>query len=758
MNHQNMQVLFASFSEGSLFRVTNRLIIFIRIIPVLVTLNVWAQTPLAVPKLTDVITFDGIPDERFWQEIPALPLVMHIPVFGISPADSTVFRIACDDQYFYVSCILGYKDPDNIRAVGKKRDYTPPSCDWLGIVLDSFNDRENGVSFWTNPNGLRTDGTLKNDCHEPAEDINWSWNTFWDVKTVRNEQGWTAEFRIPFSSLRFQEKEGLTRMGLTLIRYNAATSDMATFPAIPPNYNSAYVKPSLTAQIEFTGLKPKNPVYIAPYITAGIGQESELNEAGTSYAINSTPKFDAGLDVKYSLTSNLTADLTINTDFAQVEADDQKINLTRYSLYFPEKRIFFLEKADIFDFTFVSGSGNNLFYSRRIGLYDGNPVRIYGGLRMTGRINQWDIGILDMQTAAYEENPGENFGVVRTKRNVFNQNSYVGGMVTSRVGIKGTYNLAYGIDGQFRVTGDEYLIMKVAQTFENDLSNSVFDLSPSRFLIQWQRRKQTGFNYDFVYTYSGDRFNPGIGFEAKDNYQVLRSLFQYGWLPGEDKTMRFHRISITAYDLWNTATGLHETTNGILTWYYEAKKGYWGNVALNGFHEDLSDTLSLGSEQASVPPGGYSFAYVSSEFCTSYGHSLTADLIAEAGSFYDGTKFSFYANPGANIGSSLELGLTYNMDYVNFSLRSMHFTNHIIGFKGLLTLTTKISFLTFVQYNTGIDKVVANLRFRYNPREGNDFYIVVDEGVNTHTNREIPTLPLSSGRTILLKYTYTFRL
>jgi hypothetical protein len=515
-------------------------------------------------------------------------------------------------------------------------------------------------------------------------------------------------------------------------------------------------KPSLSTMIEFEGLKPQKPVYVAPFITAGLGLVSELNVPGTAFKMKSTPKYDAGVDIKFSITNNLTADLTVNTDFAQVEADDEKINLTRFSLYFPEKRIFFQEKSDVFDFSFLGG--NNLFYSRRIGLYDGNPVRIYGGLRMTGRINKWDVGILDLQTATFGENPSENFGVFRTKRTVFNQNSYVGGMVTNRLGMNGAYNVAYGLDGQFRVTGDEYLTVKLAQTFENGAVNKPFDTSPTRLLLQWLRRNQNGFSYDFLYTWSGDRFNPGIGFEVKDNYQGIRSILQYGWLPKGDIFIRYHKIVLTAYDFWNTATGLHETTNGVLAWNFEAKKGFMGSIAANWFREDLAEELSLGNDQATVPPGRYSFAYLSSTYSTSYAHALSAQFTAEAGSFFDGWKLSFFANPQLNIGTGFDLGLTYYLDYVNFPKRTMSFTNHIPGIKGLMTLTTKTSLSAFIQYNTAVDKVVTNIRFRYNPREGNDFYIVYDEGLNTNRLRQFPTLPHSSGRTILLKYTYTFRL
>lgn len=377
---------------------------------------------------------------------------------------------------------------------------------------------------------------------------------------------------------------------------------------------------------------------------------------------------------------------------------------------------------------------------------------------MTGRIDKWDVGILDMQTARFENNPGENFGVVRLKRKVLNQNSYLGGMLTSRVGTNGAYNLAYGLDGQFRVTGDEYLTFRWAQTFENESHNQLFNMSPSRLLINWEHRNQKGFGYDFAYSWSGNQFNPGIGFETKDNYQIVRSILQNGWFPEGDFFIRYHKLSLTAYSLWNTLNGLHETTNGLLKWNFEAKKGFSGNIAANWFMEDIADTLSLGNDQASVLPGRYSFTSLSSGYITSGAHALYAELNADAGKFYDGWKLSLFANPMLNIGSGFSLGVTYYLDFVTFPSRTVSFTNHIPGLKGLLTLTTKTELAAFVQYNTAVDKVFANFRFRYNPREGNDLYLVYNEGLHTNISREIPILPRSAGRTILLKYTYTFKL
>ncbi|MCX6224646.1 MAG: DUF5916 domain-containing protein, partial [Bacteroidia bacterium] len=317
----------------------------------LVSFNSYSQEPLVITKITGGITFDGVPDEEIWKPVPPLKMTMYQPVFGNEPTESSVIKMAYDHEYFYISGILYYQDPSTIRAISNKRDYATFSTDWLGIVLDTYYDRENAVAFWTNPNGLRSDGTVQNDAALWETDINFSWNTFWDVKTVIMDQGWSTEIRIPFSSLRFQVQDGKTNMGIIINRCGAVKSEISTFPSVPPDFIYSFWKPSLGAKIVFEGLNPRKPFYLTPYVTAGLSQVNELNETGTDYKMNSKPKFDAGLDAKYSLTNNLTMDVTLNTDFAQVEADDQKINLTRYSLFFPEKRVFFQEKGDVFDFS-----------------------------------------------------------------------------------------------------------------------------------------------------------------------------------------------------------------------------------------------------------------------------------------------------------------------------------------------------------------------------------------------------------------------
>ena len=392
--------------------------------------------PLAIPRINGPVTLDGFSDEAAWDDIPPLPLVMHQPNFGSPPSERTEILLGYDDENLYAAGRMYDREPHAIRAPSKKRDQIGAANDWLGVILDTFNDNENALAFFTSPTGLRTDMAIFNDARGdfPA---NVSWNTFWDVATQRNGEGWFTEMRIPLSSLRFQSTEGRVVMGLVLWRVIARNFEFDTFPPIDSKWGFwGTLRPSLARKIVFEGLDARKPFYVAPYLLGGGERVFSLNEAESAYSRDDQPTYEAGLDVKYGLTSNLTFDLTVNTDFAQVELDDQQINLTRFSLFFPEKRIFFQERSSIFDFGF--GESNRLFHSRRIGIHEGSPVRIYGGARLVGRLGAWDVGMLDMQTAPFEDLSSENFGVFRTRRQVLNPYSYVGGIVTSKIGAGGS--------------------------------------------------------------------------------------------------------------------------------------------------------------------------------------------------------------------------------------------------------------------------------------------------------------------------------
>jgi hypothetical protein len=684
---------------------------------------------------------------------------MHVPNFRGDPTERTEILVAYDSDFLYVAGRLYDKEPSKIQAPSKKRDELKFSNDWFGIIIDTFNDNENALAFFTNPCGLRLDMTIFNDAKEMSQNrmsTNSSWNTFWDVATTQNSDGWFAEMRIPFTSLRFQEKDGRVVMSLITWRWIARKSECVIFPDISPKWGFwSPFKPSQAQEALFDGINSQKPLYIAPYVLGGMGQTFELNDAETAYIRDDKFEHEAGLDIKYGLTSNLTLDITLNTDFAQVEADDEQINLTRFSLFFPEKRLFFQERSGIFDISL--GGTNRLFYSRQIGISDGNPVRIYGGARLVGRIGPWDLGLINLQTARFKDSPSENFGVFRIRRQVFNPYSYMGGMIATRIGTNGTYNLAYLLDGIFRLFGDDYLIFNWAQTFENDRKNDLFSLDPLRVRINWERRTLDGVGYNLDYAMSNADFNPRVGFESRDNYTRAGSRLWYGWFPREKSLILRHQALIDGSMFWSNERVLIESAEIGPGWELETKSGYFGRITAKLKYEDVPETFSL-SDFADILKGQYTFFELATQLRSPRGKLLYTDFTFTAGTFYDGWKVSLGLTPFWSLSPRLELSGNYQLNQVEFPDRMKKFSAHIGRIRVLAMLSTKFSASAFIQYNSATDLVIANIRLRYNPREGNDLYVVYNEGLNTNRNHRESFLPLISTRTLMLKYTYTFNL
>ena len=732
----------------------------------------FSNNAVIIKKLESAITFDGIPDEAAWQTITPVKLIMHSPVFGKDPSESTEVLISYDKDYLYVGAHLFYHDPEMIRSVSLKRDYMGMGCDWFGIILDTFNDKENGMAFFTTPDGLRFDANIQRDAYVYLPDqqpMNISWNTFWDVITKKGTDGWTAEIRIPVSSLRFQQRNGEVRMGMIINRWIPSKNEMDIFPAIPPNWgSSSTIKPSQAKEILLHGLVPEKPLYIAPYLLGGYEITNRLNDDATAYARTDKPDFEAGIDIKYGISKGLVLDVTANTDFAQVESDDQQINLTRYSLYFPEKRMFFLERSSVFDFSL--GGNSNLFYSRRIGLSDDEepePVRIYGGARITGRINRWDVGFLDMQTAPLrlkgsERNSeplmhSENFGALRFRRQIINDNSYIGTMFTSRLATDGSYNLAYGIDGTVRLFGDDYVNIRWSQTFEDSVRNESLK-QPSLLMATWERRSDKGLSYGIGYTQSGIHFNPGIGFEMMDDYTVIRVNLGYGWIPGEKSKLFSHSPEMRAMYRTYIDDGTMMSFTNFTGWTFQTKNQWQGSLNIVYNMDNLRDSLEISVDEAYVPPGRYEYVNFMGNIVSPMSRSVYTMLRTETGKYFDGSRISLRLQPVWNISKHFELGGTYNFDYVSFKSRGEKMTNHIIGIKGLFMINSRLSFNTYIQYNTALKGIITNFRFRYNPREGNDLYLVFNEDRNTNLYREIPNLPGYNSRAVMIKYSYTFNL
>ncbi len=747
-----------------------------RWLSVVILAFLWTAVPLSaqgtaavpLPRLTGAVTLDGLSDEAAWEDITPLPLVMSSPTYLDTPTERTEIRIAYDDDFIYAAGRFYDSDPSGIHGNALERDGMTPAEDGFGVILDTFNDNENALGFVTNPAGMRVDWAIYNDAEsDEGFPINSSWNTFWDVAVVRTEEGWFAEMRIPFSSLRFQDNDGQVVMGLLTWRYIARKNETISYPPIDPKWNWGFLKPSISQDIVLEGIFSRSPVYVTPYVLGGLGREQVLNNSGSDYQLNNQNKQSGGLDVKYGLTSNLTLDLTLNTDFAQVETDEVQINLTRFSLFFPEKRLFFQERSSVFDFR--TGGPNRLFYSRNIGLYDigdddFRSVPIIGGIRLVGRIGNWDLGALDMQTAQATFHPGEgdtvrvpseNFGVLRLRRQVFNENSYLGGMLTSRIDRNGGYNYGLGLDGTVRVVGDDYLIFNWAQTIDSDYQSTVSTLDAGRIRLDWDNRGNAGFGYNFGFSRSGPDYLPRMGFETRHDYFRLGNNISYSWMPGKDSPTYRHTLLLEFSTFYRNSDRALESLEAGPAWDYTSKAGAFGKAWAKGLYEDLPDILEL-PEATHVPPGQYRFYDIGGYYQTPMGRLLRTGIFATTGPFYDGWQLAMGANPEWTVSPHLSLSGSYNFSSGWFPDRDQTFTVHLLGLRAKVAFSTRLSISAFVQSNSADHEVGVNLRLRYNPREGTDLYLVYNDLLNTDRERGQPALPLFSERTLLLKYSTTF--
>ncbi len=725
--------------------------------------NLSGQETVRIQRLTSAVEFDGVPDEAAWKSLNDFPLTMHRPNFGNRPSEISDVRIGYDDEYLWVGASLYMEDASRIFAASKKRDERLFGYDALGIVLDSYNDNENGLAFFTTPTGLRTDYAISNDAAGGGGGpggfswMNLSWNTFWDVKTTRDDQGWYVEMRIPFSSLKFKPENNVAVMGLIISRSISANNETDTYPSIDPKYGfTATSKPSLAQKIEIEGAVPSRPVYISPYVIGGLSRDWTVNEDETQYVREDHPEYDAGLDVKYNINSNLTLDLTANTDFAQVEADNQQVNLTRYSLFFPEKRKFFQERSSLFDFS-LGGRSDNLFYSRNIGLVRGEQIRIFGGARLTGRIGNWDMGFLDMQTEAHEDISSENFGVMRMRRQVINSNSYVGGIITSRIGTTGEHNISYGVDGIFRLFGDDYLNVKWAQSYDDRIDSEFSSLDPSFILVNWERRSEEGFAYQLNYTHTGLKFNPGIGFVRRNDVQGISGLLLYGWIPGEQSKFFNYNINVRGERYSRLDDGNLESMQISPGFELNTKKGIHAEVSLEMQQEGVLFPFHL-SDSIVIGAADYKFTGVQARIGTSESKRVSVRGNLYGGQFYDGKRMGIEAEFNLNFSSSFILSPGYELNHIVFPDRvSNNLLNiHSINMNAQIMISTKLSASVLAQYVNTDDEFVGNFRLRYNPREGNDLYLVYNDLRGFKDRNLIPGNPAFDNKTIIIKYTHTF--
>lgn len=710
------------------------------------------ETPMTISRIATPIEIDGISNEPAWLSIEPLPVSMLYPTFGGDMTERTEIRIAYDDDYIYASIRAYHSNPENLRANTFVRDRWGEDEEFT-LILDTFYDRENAMMFMVNPTGNRIDFLIFNNA-EPNQGtyLNRDWNTFWDAEAVITEDGWFAEMRIPFSSLQFNVNEqGDVIMGLKVYRWIPSKYENHHFPATPPRFRNPYLKPSTAQKIQFSRIENERPLYITPFLLGGFEQESVRNQQ-SGFNRKNKLNGEIGGDIKYSLTSDLTLDLTVNTDFAQVEADNEQVNLTRFPLFFPEKRQFFQERSGIFEFD--TGEQTSLFFSRRVGLdQQGTPVPIIGGGRLTGRAGEWDIGLLNMQTVSSPNLPSENFGVFRFRRGMFNEDSFMGGIYTHRLGANGDINIGYGADTGLQITLNDYLIFRWAQTYDNQEG---WGLNSGRFRTRLERSRLEGFGYYIDGIWSGENYTPDLGFITARNFTQFTTEVSNGWLPGESSRLRSLRALIWNQSRFRNDEQIAELISTSAVFLYEFKSGNGGVIWQNVTVEDLPEPIIL-SDRAKVPIGRYTFYTFGLNVNTTPGYLLRGFVSLEAGTFYDGNKITINIRPTWNVTDRLEFGSRYTLNEIRFPGRDQSFTSHVFQLRSLYSLNTHFSVQKFLQFNSTRKVILSNVRLRYNFAEGNDLWLVYNDGFNTNRGRFEPQLPLSNVRTVMLKYTYTFK-
>ena len=708
-----------------------------------------AQEPLPLTLFTESIQIDGLSNEPGWQRIEPLPMIMYKPIYKGEPTERTEVRIAYDEDYLYCSARCYDTDPSGIRVNSLYRDRSSKD-DKFGIILDTFNDKESALSFWTTPAGIRGDEAIFND----GKSDNKNWNTYWDVATVQNEEGWFVEIRIPFSSLGFQDKEGRVVMGVIVYRNIARKNERVIFPDLSPE--RGIDTPSRAQPIVLNQVYSQKPVYLTPYAIGGLEQTPALNDTRTTYQLENELARNIGLDIKYNVTSNLTLDTTLNPDFAQAEADDQQVNLSRFSLFFPEKRQFFQERSGIFSFNFLDRA--RLFHSRRIGIQDDAQIPIIGGARLVGRVGNWDLGFLDMQTARKEDIPSENFGVLRLRRQVLNPYSYAGVMVTNRVDEEGNYNFAYGVDSILRLFGREYLTLKWGQTFEDKIiQKQTFNFfHTAMFLAELTRRTDVGFDYELVAARRGKDFSPGLGYTKRKDFTQLQWGARYDWLMKNGTSIR--RVSPLQFKGFVVLRNEDSSVESAQLDYDIDIEWKSGTVAALDFQMDYEDLTKDEDfpKDTMVPAGSYTTFEVKGKYDMPGKKLLRADFDWAFGGFFDGWRLECGVKPTWNVSRHLEMSSEYEVNVIRFPERNQGFNAHVVRLRTRAAMNTHISLNAFVQYNSANDRFSTNIRFRYNFREGSDLWLVYNENLNTDREDKVPRKLLTRGRTVLLKYTNTF--
>ena len=680
------------------------------------------------------------------------------PDEGEPASERTEVRVIFTETTLYVGVVCYDRDAQSITVSGSRRDSSLDDGDSIQIILDTFRDQQSGFVFGTSPAGQEYDGQVV-DAGEgrvgrstttssgSGAGFNRNWDGAWEVRTMVSDIGWTAEFAIPFGTISYPAREEQT-WGFNLQRNIRRRNETAYWAPLPRQYN--LLRLSFAGQL--SGIRvpaaSRRSLKLVPYVT---GDLAHSDERGTTTALG-----DAGVDLKYAVTPSLTLDLTYNTDFAQVEVDRQQINLDRFSLFFPEKRPFFLENAGVFSVSNVRqvAGGNpaqtELFFSRRIGIGpDGQEIPILGGARLSGKVSDSvSVGLLNMQTDGVGGvAPANNFTVARVYRDLPNSSKigalFVNRQATGVLAGPDDYNRTYAVDGRWGLGQNGQVAGFVARTDspredgEDYAYNAAWDYNSER----WR--------FTLGYVEVGDHFNPEVGFLRRRGFRNIDSVFSYIYRPKNFLKLQQVRPHATFNRFWNF-DGVQESSFLHIDNDLEFNDSSLVKTAWNITGEGVTTPFEI-AEGVVVPVGDYDHNEAQLSYESNAGAPVSVGLRVRIGGLFGGHRATWGPSINVRSGDTFSASLQWSRNDVD--LPGGSFVANLTGAQVAYNFSPRRFVQALIQYNDSADLWSANLRLGLLGQANTGLFVVY-----TDTRGLTDTIPAGGGRSLILKFSRMFDL
>ena len=679
---------------------------------------------------------DGRLDEPLYERVePFDGFVQYEPQAGQPATEQTHTWIMFDDTHVYIAARMWDSEPSRRVANEMRHDSSALiNNEHLIVVLDTFRDRRNGFMFLVNPLG----GSLE-ESFVDERTATRDWNPVWQVKTAQFDSGWTVEMAIPFKSLRYGPQPEQV-WGINVSRYVRWKNERLYLSQVPAGLGALAVfrVSSAATLIGLQAPPPGRNLEIKPY---AIGRLT--SDRVTQPTTGNEAEGDVGADVKYAITRSLTLDATINTDFAQVEEDEQQVNLTRFNLFVPEKREFFLEGQGIFSFGTVGNPGPDmpiLFFSRRIGLDEGRPVPIVAGGRVTGRVGAYTLGVVNIQTDDVAETgvDATNFTVVRVRRDVLRR-STIGALFTGRSAseVAAGSNETFGVDGLFSFYENVRLNTFLAKTRTTGLSGNdisyrtELDYNADRYGLRAER------------LVVGEHFNPEVGFLRRRDFAENAIDLRFSPRPRASRLVRKFYVE-NGFTYITSGSGRLESRDmsaAFRTEFHNSDRvavEYWRQYEL------LEAPFPIGAN-VTLPIGGYSWQEMRASYQMGQQRRVSGTLSTSYGSFYGGHQTTASYRGRMAVATRLAIEPTLAVNWID--LPQGEFTTKLVGARVTAPVTPRMFASVLIQYNSSVNSFSTNARFRWEYRPGSELFVVLTEGRGTR----LPGFPQLENRGFVVK-------